>query len=93
MPAIVFPDPDRLKEENARLREENLDLRDRLTVRASGAPRLVDECYAFDGEEGLFCAACFDVRHRKVRVSALKGPFSVFGKFSCPECKTNFAKS
>jgi len=79
-----------LKAEVAVLREENRELKARLEQRESATPRLVDSVYRFEGVDGNFCTACFDVSQRRVRVRQLTGAFTAFGKWECPSCKATF---
>lgn len=67
--------------------EENESQKKIINQRSSQAPKLSDGAYAFDGEDGQFCTACFDTKSLKVRVSPLSGAFRTFGKWSCPSCK------
>lgn len=74
----------------ASLREENADMKGRLEFRERGKPRVVDETYQFEGEEGSFCTACFDVHQRKVRLRKLTGDWAVFGNLEYPACKATY---
>ncbi|WP_018233694.1 hypothetical protein [Thioalkalivibrio thiocyanodenitrificans] len=76
-----------LKTKLASANEEKHKLAALLASRASGKPTLHEGVYQFEGEEGLFCTACFDTQEKKVRVTALTGPFKTFGKWECPSCK------
>jgi hypothetical protein len=69
--------------------EENEQHKKLINQKSSQAPKLSDGAYSFDGEDGLFCTACFDTKSLKVRVSPLNGPFRTFGKWSCPACKAH----
>jgi hypothetical protein len=44
--------------------------------------RIKSGCYQFDGEEGLFCTACYDTKGRKIRTARLNTKFR-----QCPSCK------
>ncbi|MCB1352779.1 MAG: hypothetical protein KDK03_08595 [Rhodobacteraceae bacterium] len=70
--------------------DENADPGEQLSTRASGKPSVVDGCSEFPDEDGLFCTAFFDVRHQKVRVTPLTGPFTAFGKFARPASRATF---
>jgi len=48
-------------------------------------PRLKWGCYEFDGEEGLFCTACYDTKGQKIRTTRLSSKFR-----QCPVCKAVF---
>ena len=39
-------------------------------------------CYQFDGDDGLYCTACFDTKRQKNRVTRLNTQFR-----QCPVCK------
>ena len=78
-----------LKTQLAKAIEERSRLEDVLNTRRSSTPVLHDDAYKFEGEEGLFCTACFDANDKKVRVTPLSGPFRTFGKWTCPVCKAN----
>ena len=39
-------------------------------------------CYTFDGEEGLFCTACYDSKGQKSQTTRLNARYR-----SCPVCK------
>lgn len=42
-------------------------------------------CYKFEGEEGLFCTACFDTKGEKVRTTRMNSKYR-----KCPSCKAVF---
>jgi hypothetical protein len=79
-----------LKTQLAKAIEENKELAEIVKQRATTKPILFDSAYKFEGEEGLFCTACFDTQGKKVRVTPLTGPFKTFGKWTCPSCKANY---
>lgn len=79
-----------LKQQLAALKEQNLKQVEQLANRQASKPTFSDACYAFDGEEGLFCTGCWDARGCKVRVTARTGTFRTFGKWTCPSCKSNY---
>jgi len=76
-----------LKVEIARLMEQNQELAARLGQRASDKPAVSDGAYRFEGDDGHFCTACFDVRQQRVRLSPLVGAFTTLGRWECPSCK------
>lgn len=76
-----------LKTKLANSNEENQKLAALLASRENGKPKLHEGVYQFEGEEGLFCTACFDTQEKRVRVTALTGPFEALGKWKCPSCK------
>ena len=43
-------------------------------------------CYQFDDTEGLFCAACYDKRNRRIRTMRYNSDNLV-----CPNCRTLFS--
>jgi len=69
--------------------EENDSLKKSLNLKSTQIPSVSDGAYAFEGEEGLFCTACFDTAQKKVRVTPLTGAFRHFGKWRCPACKAS----
>ncbi|MBQ0961964.1 hypothetical protein KAK06_23705 [Ideonella sp. 4Y11] len=71
--------------------EESRQLNERLEQRDASKPTLSDGAYKFEGEDGLFCTACFDTLAKKVRVTPLTGAFKTFGKWRCPSCKATLA--
>lgn len=75
-----------LKTQLAKAIEENQALAKQLDQRSAGKPTLFDGAYKFEGDEGLFCTACFDAKDKKIRVTPLTGPFRTFGKWKCPSC-------
>ncbi|MDP3230702.1 MAG: hypothetical protein Q8N13_22395 [Acidovorax sp.] len=78
-----------LKTRLAQALEDNTRLEKQLNTRQSATPQLQQGAYAFEGQEGLFCTACFDAHDKKIRVTPLTGPFRTFGKWSCPVCNAN----
>ena len=75
-----------LKIKLAKAIEANQALTEQANRKLAQKPSFVDDAYKFEGEDGLFCTACFDTQSRKVRVTPLSGPFKTFGKWSCPAC-------
>jgi hypothetical protein len=69
--------------------EENESLKKSLNQKSTQAPIFTEGAYAFEGEDGLFCTACFDTAQKKVRVAPLSGAFRTFGKWRCPACKAS----
>jgi len=69
-----------LSEENRLLKEIRLDEREKPIGVKWG-------CYRFEGEEGLFCTACYDTKGQKIRVSRIAA-----GRYrQCPVCKATLA--
>ncbi len=79
-----------LKEQLAALKELNLQLSEKLAQREAGMPTYEDSSYVFESESGNFCTCCWDANKMKIRLNEEKGPFSRFGKWSCPNCKEHF---
>lgn len=67
--------------------EEKSSIKKSFNQKLIQAPTLSNGTYAFKGEEGLFCTACFDTTQKKVRVAPLSGALQRFGKWRCPACK------
>lgn len=64
-----------LKLENTRLNEEKRELEARL-LDTKPKPEVKWGCYRFEGEDNLYCPACYDtkgVKHLATRVSDAKG--------------------
>lgn len=80
-----------LKVELAKMVDEKMELSRRLAERATEVPVLKDGAYAFEGQEGLFCTACFDANGKKIRVTAVSSHFRFAGKWKCPSCSAYMA--
>jgi septal ring factor EnvC (AmiA/AmiB activator) len=70
--------------------EENEKLKASLAQKNSAKPKLVNGAYAFEGEDGAFCTACWDTKQQHVRVTEQSGAFRRFGKWRCPSCQATF---
>lgn len=70
-----------LKEEIATLKQKVFDL-DRAKPENKQNKKLEFGCYKFEGEEGLFCTACYDLKGIKCQTNRLSTKFR-----SCPVCK------
>jgi hypothetical protein len=68
-----------LKTQLADAVEENKALSALIAQRATTKPILAGGVYKFEGEEGVFCTACFDTQEKRVRLSRLTEPFTAFG--------------
>jgi hypothetical protein len=73
-----------LKEQSARLSEENRELK-AAALENKQEPKLKWGCYQFEGEQGLYCTACYDTKGRKVVTSRMNSNYR-----SCPVCKAVF---
>jgi len=51
-----------------------------------GTPKLLYGCYKFEGEEGLFCPACYDSKGKKFRASRMNANF-----YQCTVCRAVLA--
>lgn len=76
-----------LKMELAKTKEKLQEKGELLHRKENEKPTLCDGAYQFPGDSGFFCTACYDTKRLKVRVTALSGPFTDFGKWECPSCK------
>jgi len=80
-----------LKIELAKEREEKEGLAQRLANKESTKPTIDDGGYRFDGDDGLYCTACFDSQQKKIRLASAPSAFAgTFGTRRCPVCK-NYA--
>jgi hypothetical protein len=70
-----------LKEELALLKQKNAEL-ERAKPENKQKPTLQWGCYKFEGEEGLFCTACYDTKGLKSQTNRVSSRFR-----SCPVCK------
>jgi hypothetical protein len=73
-----------LKEQLARVNEEYRQLKAAVPEKKQ-KPKLKWGCYQFEGEEGLYCTACYDVKGLKVITSRMNSNYR-----SCPVCKSVF---
>lgn len=81
-----------LKEQLAEVKKSNLEKDEQLNRRALAEPNFEDDSYVFPGESGNFCTGCWDSKRAKIRLSLESGPFSTFGKWSCPVCLQHFGR-
>jgi predicted nuclease with TOPRIM domain len=79
-----------LKIEMSKLATRCHELEQQLKQRSAGKPRLEDGVYMFEGDEGQYCTACFDVRGQKVNLTKLSSSFRAIGKWRCPACEAVF---
>jgi len=76
-----------LKMELAKAREQLQQKSELLERKVTEKPTLCEGAYQFPDDPGFFCTACYDTKKQRVRVRALSGPFTSFGKWECPSCK------
>jgi hypothetical protein len=69
-----------LKEQVAELQQRNSELA-RARPENKQKPKLKWGCYQFEGEEGLFCTACYDTKGVKSQTSRVTSRFRL-----CPVC-------
>ena len=79
-----------LKIELSNLTTKCHELEQRANQRSADKPTLKDGTYAFDGDQGQYCTACFDVHGKKVNLSKLSSAFRSIGKWRCPSCNATF---
>lgn len=70
-----------LKHEVLRLQQENSEMK---TKRETAKPRVVNGCYVFDGDENLYCPACYDTKGKKYLTSGSIADFRM-----CTVCKAH----
>lgn len=78
-----------LKMELAKTKEQLQQKTELLERKETEKPTLCEGAYQFPDDPGFFCTACYDTKKQRVRVTALSGPFTRFGKWECPSCKAN----
>lgn len=74
-----------LKEEILKLKEENQNLKQQVIANTTNKPSMRFGCYTFEGEEGLFCTACYDTKGKKVQTTRINSRYR-----ECPVCKARF---
>lgn len=79
-----------LKEQLARMKEENQKLSDLVKKRSTDVPMLVGNVYKFDGELGSFCTGCYESGGKKIRLTSMAGFFGHIGAWKCPVCKATY---
>lgn len=79
-----------LKIELSNLTDENAELRNRLNTRETKMPSVSEGVYIFEGEDGHYCTACFDVHGRMVRLASTPSQFQHLVRWQCPACKANY---
>lgn len=69
-------------------------LRLQLDQRAKGKPTFTSESvYAFEGETGRFCTACWDSDERRIRLTDIAKQFRFAGQWECPKCHACYGGS
>jgi hypothetical protein len=81
-----------LKLELAKAKERVGELEREAGRTAASEPDLHEGAYIFGDPSRHYCTGCFDSGGRKVLLTELGGPFTVFGKWSCPVCEKTFGK-
>jgi hypothetical protein len=81
-----------LKTTLAQETEKVVQLRSQLSARTEIKPRVRDDAYEFDGEEGVFCTACYDANDKKIRLKDMPRDFLFAGKWECPVCKSTYGQ-
>ena len=88
------------KLEAANLKSELAQAKDDVSRLESAASRNVDSgpdvhegAYVFGDNSRHYCTSCYDGSGSKVLLHQLSGPFTVFGKWQCPSCKSHFGPS
>lgn len=74
-----------LKEQVVALSEENRLLKEIQLGEREKPVQVKWGCYKFEGDEGLFCTACYDTKGQKIRV------VRILGHYHCPVCKANLS--
>lgn len=72
-----------VKEQVARLSEENQALK-AAKPENKQRPTVKWGCYQFEGEEGLYCTACYDTKGQKVLTNRVNSRFR-----ACPVCRVS----
>jgi len=72
-----------IQEKYERLLEERKELKEIIAPRQK--PQMQWGCYRFEGENGLFCTACYDTKGKKIQTTRLNINFR-----QCPVCKASF---
>jgi hypothetical protein len=65
-------------------------------IKGSGnlvAPRYDGTVYRVEGDESAFCPGCFDTKMARVKLTKQEGPWTAFGEWQCPSCKSTYGKS
>lgn len=71
-----------MQEKYERVLLENKELKESPAI-AKIKPGRKWGCYQFDGEDGLFCTACYDTKGQKIQTTRLNPNFR-----QCPVCKS-----
>lgn len=72
-----------IQEKYERVLQENKELKEITAPRQK--PQMQWGCYRFEGENGLFCTACYDTKGQKIQTTRLNINFR-----QCPVCKASF---
>lgn len=77
-----------LKEQLAAALTTNAEFLAQIEARSAETPQVVPGGYRF-GEEGPFCATCFETNGKQVRLAHASGIHAHFGAWRCPLCKNH----
>jgi TolA-binding protein len=72
-----------MQEKYEQVLEENKQLK--MITAPRQKPQMQWGCYRFEGEDGLFCTACYDTKGQKIQTTRLDIDFR-----RCPVCKAVF---
>ena len=53
-------------------------------------PIVKDGLYYKENNDGPFCTGCYDSKKQFIRLTLVMPEFKVFGKYSCPICKSKY---
>jgi hypothetical protein len=69
-----------MQEKYEQVLRENKQLKE--TAAPKEKPQRMWGCYKFDGEDGLFCTACYDTKGRRIQTTRINSNFR-----QCPVCQ------
>jgi TolA-binding protein len=70
-----------MQEKYEQVLQENKKLKEAAAT-PKAKPRMKWGCYEFEGEDGLFCTACYDMKGQKIQTTRININFR-----QCPACK------
>lgn len=77
-----------LKEQIAALTQRNTELASKLESRSREEPEMMAGGYKFGGE-GPYCARCYEMSGKKIRLPRSVGIHAHFGQWTCPVCQNH----